>query len=157
MSWQIGPCVRLETGAHCPAWLFTELCLKFHGLTLFVFKRSTLPHFTPVAHRRLSPSSANIFSYLGYTEVTELLFIQLFFFLELKHVIVHLNISGGLKCYFCAVTICELIKRDHILLPILAHSPSPVKLSQLPLQMLSNASHQNTHHHSQKHHILGCM
>lgn len=84
-SWQIGPCVRLEKGAHCPAWLFTELCLIFHGLTLFVFNRSTLPHLTHFAHRRLSPGSANIFSFLSYTEVMEVLFIQVFgFFLRVK-------------------------------------------------------------------------
>lgn len=34
--WQTGPCVGLRAGAHCPPWLFTELCLKFHVLTLFV-------------------------------------------------------------------------------------------------------------------------
>lgn len=35
--WQTSPCVELQTGAHCLSWVLSELCLKFHILTLFVF------------------------------------------------------------------------------------------------------------------------
>lgn len=79
------------------------------------------------------------------------------FFEELKCVTVYLSISDGLIAISMQWhLIWELIKRDRILLPILGHSWSPVKPSQLPLQMLSHPSHQNTHHPSEKHHVLGC-
>lgn len=50
-------------------------------------------------------------------------------------------------CYSYAVTLnWELITRDQIILPILAHSSSPGKLSQLPQQMLSHPSEWSTPH-----------
>lgn len=50
-------------------------------------------------------------------------------------------------CYSYAVTLnWEFITRDQIFLPILAHSSSPRKLSQLPQQMLSHPSEWSTPH-----------
>lgn len=50
-------------------------------------------------------------------------------------------------CYSYAVTLnWELITRDQIILPVLAHSSSPRKLSQLPQQMLSHPSEWSTPH-----------
>lgn len=50
-------------------------------------------------------------------------------------------------CYYYAMTLnWELITRDQIILPSLAHSSSPRKLSQLPQQMLSHQWEWSTPH-----------
>lgn len=50
-------------------------------------------------------------------------------------------------CYSYAVTLnWEFITRDQIILPILAHSSSPRKLSQMPQQMFSHPSEWSTPH-----------
>lgn len=92
--WQTSPCVELQTGAHCLSWVLSELCLKFHILTLFVFIFKNY-HMSCML---LTEGCAELVlpqSYRSHWTFICMLFF-FFFFEELKCIIVCLSISDGL-------------------------------------------------------------
>lgn len=138
MSWQIGPCVTLKMRAHCPSWLFTGLCLKSDILTLFVFTLNI-----SVFHVHCSQKAESWFCKYFllpqlYRSYWTWIYMALYFFF-LQGVKMHYCLSKQFWWPYCSVYVMTLnlgaLKRDQILLPVLAQPSSMVKPSQLPLQM----------------------
>lgn len=91
-SWQTSPCVKLQTGARCLSWVFTELCLKFHVLTLFVFIFKNYH----MSRMLLTEGCAELVLPQSYRSYWTFICMPFFFFEELKCIVVYLSISDGL-------------------------------------------------------------